>query len=57
MTHAFEISGPGVDSSTDDIAKGSSASLTVTLRAGTYEIFCPIADHKSLGMDVHATVS
>jgi uncharacterized cupredoxin-like copper-binding protein len=57
MTHALEISGPGVDQSTDDIAPGAGASLTVTLRAGSYDIFCPIADHKSLGMDVHVTVS
>jgi plastocyanin len=57
MTHALAISGPGVDASTDDIARGASASLTVTLRAGTYDIFCPIGDHKSLGMEVHVTVS
>ena len=57
MTHALGITGPGVNASTDDLAAGASASLTVKLRKGSYDIYCPIADHQSLGMDVHITVS
>jgi uncharacterized cupredoxin-like copper-binding protein len=56
-THALGISGPGVDRSTDDLAPGQSARLTVTLAKGTYDIYCPIGNHKMLGMDVHITVS
>ena len=52
MSHGFYVRGPGVEKGTRDLAKGESASLTVTLKAGTYEIFCPMADgsHKIAGM-------
>jgi plastocyanin len=56
MTHAFTITGPGVNSTTAHIAPGSSASLTVTLKAGDYELYCPIDGHKGLGMDMHIIV-
>ena len=35
---------------------GSSGALTVSLAAGSYDVYCPIANHQSLGMDVHITV-
>jgi uncharacterized cupredoxin-like copper-binding protein len=58
ITHALEINGPGVsDKSTGDISPTKSATLTVTLSKGSYEIWCPVADHKAMGMDTHLTVS
>ena len=30
--------------------------LTVTLKAGTYDLFCSVPGHKALGMDTHITV-
>jgi uncharacterized cupredoxin-like copper-binding protein len=57
-THALEINGPGVsDKSTAGISPSSSASLTVTLTKGSYEIWCPVANHKAMGMDTHITVT
>jgi uncharacterized cupredoxin-like copper-binding protein len=57
VPHALEINGPGVaNMTTSDIMPGSSATLAVTLRAGSYEIFCPVANHKALGMDLNITV-
>ncbi|HET7572440.1 MAG TPA: plastocyanin/azurin family copper-binding protein [Gaiellaceae bacterium] len=57
VVHALELDGPGVDGRrTGDIQPGESASLTVTLRPGTYEISCPVPGHKALGMDAHLTV-
>lgn len=57
-THALEINGPGVaNKASSDINPGQSASLTVTLRKGTYDVFCPVDGHKQLGMDTHITVS
>ena len=52
MSHAFYVRGAGVDKGTRDIAKGESASLTVTLKPGTYDVFCPLADgtHKMAGL-------
>jgi uncharacterized cupredoxin-like copper-binding protein len=58
VTHALEINGPGVsDKTTAGISPSSSASLTVTLSKGSYEIWCPVANHKAMGMDTHLTVS
>jgi plastocyanin len=58
ITHALEINGPGVnDKSTGDISPTKSATLTVTLSKGSYEIWCPVANHKAMGMDTHLTVS
>ena len=57
-THALEIDGPGVsDVKSDSVSPGGSASLTVTLKKGTYEVYCPIDGHKGLGMDTKITVS
>ena len=57
--HALEINGPGVSDqrTPGDLGPGQSANLTVTLSAGTYDIFCPVPGHKALGMDTEITVS
>jgi plastocyanin len=58
VPHALTIVGPGVSSmSTSNVSPGQSANLTVTLQSGSYEIYCPVDSHKSLGMDLHITVS
>lgn len=51
ITHALTVDGPGVDKSTSDISPGDSATLTVNLEAGKYDVFCPVGDHKMEGMD------
>jgi len=57
--HTLEINGPGVvnERVPADLQPGQTGRLTVTLQPGTYDVFCPIDDHKSLGMDTHVTVS
>ena len=42
---------PNVEEETDEIAPGESADLTVDLADGEYEIYCPIDDHRSMGME------
>lgn len=57
-THALEIEGPGIDEpETDDLAPGDSGQITVDLQAGTYELSCPVGDHKDRGMNVEITVA
>lgn len=52
-THALAINGPGVSNQqTGDVSPGRSADLTVTLKAGSYDVYCPVDDHKSMGMDL-----
>jgi uncharacterized cupredoxin-like copper-binding protein len=55
--HALEIEGNGVEEETDTIAPGESASVTVDLEAGTYEMYCPIGGHRDQGMEGEVTVS
>jgi plastocyanin len=52
MTHGFYVRGEGVDKGSRDIEARQEGSLTVTLKPGTYEVFCPMADlsHKAAGM-------
>jgi len=49
-THALEVEGADVEQRTDDIAPGESATLKVDLSKGGYEMYCPISNHKDLGM-------
>jgi plastocyanin len=48
--HALEIEGSGVEESSETIDGGDSTSLAVDLDEGTYEIYCPVGDHKDRGM-------
>jgi plastocyanin len=55
--HALAITGPGVPATrTDVLSPGGTAQLTVTLQAGSYELWCPVDGHKGLGMDTHIQV-
>ena len=52
MSHAFHVKGEGIDKETLPIAVRQTGSLTVTLKPGTYEVFCPLSEqsHKMAGM-------
>lgn len=56
--HALSIEGPGVDSTSTDVIEpgGESQTLTVTLEPGTYEIWCPVGNHRAQGMETTITV-
>jgi uncharacterized cupredoxin-like copper-binding protein len=59
MSHAFHVKGEGVDKESQPIPVGQSASLTVTLKPGTYEVYCPLSErsHKMAGMVAKLTVT
>ncbi len=52
VPHAFEVEGHGVEKETPLIQPGATATLTLTLRPGGYEVYCPVGNdsHKKLGM-------
>ncbi len=51
IVHALEVEGPNGEAKTQPIQAGQSAKLTVDLsKAGTYEMYCPIGNHKAMGM-------
>ena len=39
-----------------DVAAGQSGTLTVNLPPGKYEFYCPVDDHKAMGMEGEITV-
>jgi plastocyanin len=48
--HALEIEGNGVEEETETVGGGESADMTVELDEGTYELYCPVGNHKDQGM-------
>jgi len=58
IPHAFEVEGQGIEQETAVIPPGASATLTLTLTPGTYEVYCPVGEdsHKKLGMETDLTV-
>jgi plastocyanin len=55
--HALEITGNGVEKSTAPIPGGSKATLTVDLKPGKYQMYCPVGNHRAMGMVGTLTVS
>jgi len=51
-SHNLVISGPGVNQvkTAGLISPGGQESVTVTLQAGTYDIYCGVPGHKAMGM-------
>ena len=55
VPHAVAVEGHGVDKDGQTITKGSNT-LTVKLKPGTYEFYCPVDGHKQAGMEGTLTV-
>jgi uncharacterized cupredoxin-like copper-binding protein len=56
-THALTIQGPGgLNKTSDTVQGGKSTTMTVTLQSGKYEVFCPVGNHRAMGMDTTLTV-
>jgi plastocyanin len=56
LPHAVEVEGQGIEEETDTIGEGETAKVTVTLKAGEYEYYCPVDGHKAGGMTGKLTV-
>jgi plastocyanin len=56
IPHALEVESDDLEEETEEIAPGETATLTVELPAGTYELYCPIGDHADQGMTGTLTV-
>jgi VCBS repeat-containing protein len=50
--HSLEIEGNGVEAKLEsDLEPGESGTVTVDLKPGTYEMYCPVDGHKDQGME------
>jgi uncharacterized cupredoxin-like copper-binding protein len=56
VPHAIEVEGQGVEEEGDTVTKGGVSQVTVDLKAGKYEYYCPVDGHKDAGMEGTLTV-
>src|SRR5437660_12929045 len=58
IPHGFEVEGQGIEKEIETIQPGASDTLTLTLKTGSYDVYCPVGSdsHKKLGMDTHLKV-
>jgi uncharacterized cupredoxin-like copper-binding protein len=54
--HALEVEGEDIEEETAEIEPDQSAELKVKLKAGTYELYCPVDGHAEEGMEGKLTV-
>jgi len=58
LPHAVAVEGNGVDKDGPTVTGGSGTSkVTVNLKPGKYEFYCPVDGHKAAGMKGELTVS
>ncbi len=50
LKHGIAVEGHGVDKDGRIVAKNGVSSVTVTLKKGRYEFYCPVKGHKAAGM-------
>jgi plastocyanin len=57
IPHAIEIEGNGVEEEGKTVGKGGTSTATADLKAGTYDFYCPVGNHRAEGMEGKLTVS
>ena len=56
--HSLAIAGPGLAATESETVRGGeTTTMTVTLQSGEYEVWCPIGNHRAMGMETTMTVS
>ena len=56
VPHAVEIEGNGVEEAGKTVGKGEKSIATADLKAGTYDFYCPVGNHRAEGMEGKLTV-
>jgi uncharacterized cupredoxin-like copper-binding protein len=56
LPHAIAVEGNGVDKDGSTVQKGGTSTVTVKLKAGTYDFYCPVDGHRGAGMEGKLTV-
>ncbi len=55
--HAISIEGMGLDEDGNTVSPGGTSKVTVELKAGSYEFYCPVDGHEAAGMKGELTVT
>jgi plastocyanin len=56
VPHAVAVEGNGVDKDGQTVTSGGKSTVSVDLKPGTYEFYCPVDGHKQAGMKGELTV-
>jgi uncharacterized cupredoxin-like copper-binding protein len=56
VPHAVAVEGKGVDKDGNTVGKGGVSKVTVDLKPGKYEFYCPVDGHKDAGMKGTLTI-
>jgi plastocyanin len=56
VPHAVEIEGNGVEEESETVTGSEAPPITVDLKPGTYEYYCPVDGHEAAGMKGTLTV-
>jgi uncharacterized cupredoxin-like copper-binding protein len=58
IDHNFEVEGQGIEKEFEmNLKPGQSQTLTVDLKPGTYEVYCPVGKHEDKGMKMELKVT
>jgi plastocyanin len=56
--HNFEVEGQGIEEAFEtNLDPGVTQTMQLDLAPGTYEVYCPVGDHREQGMEVQLTVT
>lgn len=56
VPHAVALEGSGVDKDGATVSTGGKSTVTVNLKPGTYQFYCPVDGHRAAGMEGTLTV-
>ena len=50
IPHGIAVEGHGLDKDGKTVKPGTASTVTVTLKKGTYDFYCPVDGHRAAGM-------
>jgi uncharacterized cupredoxin-like copper-binding protein len=56
--HNFEVEGQGIEEAFEtNLSPGETQTMQLDLAPGTYEVYCPVGNHRDQGMEIQLTVT
>jgi uncharacterized cupredoxin-like copper-binding protein len=58
VEHNFEVEGQGIEEKFEtDLSAGETQTMQLNLEPGTYEVYCPVGNHRDQGMEIQLSVT